>query len=127
MILGGRVAAEFRHIVEGIFTRYMAGDRSMIDEIHSNAVSSAPIHQAYRHVLAQEPVLDSAGTKRHLELQMEERIMTSLNPDWRQDDRLRLQLEDSVKNAFFTPVQPLITNGEAQVPLTRSIDVSTLA
>ena len=27
MILGGRVAGEFRHIVEGTFTRYMAGDR----------------------------------------------------------------------------------------------------
>ena len=25
MILGGKVAAEFRHIVEGVFTRYMAG------------------------------------------------------------------------------------------------------
>jgi 3-oxoacid CoA-transferase A subunit len=32
-----------------------------------------------------------------------------------------------MKNAYFTPGQPLITNGEAQVPLTRSIDVSTLA
>ena len=31
-----------------------------------------------------------------------------------------------MKNAFFTPVQPLITNGAAVVPLTRSIDVSTV-
>jgi hypothetical protein len=54
-------------------------------------------------------------------------LMTSLNPEWKSDARLRLQLEDSVKNAFFTPTQPLITNGEAQVPLTRSIDVSTVA
>ena len=107
-------------------------------------------------------MLDATGTKRQLELEMEERlvalaekkqaleerksrmpaelqeknmlnvqmfagIMTSLNPDWRQDDRLRLQLEDSVKNAFFTPGQPLITNGEAHVPPTRSIAVSQLA
>ena len=54
-------------------------------------------------------------------------LMTSLNPEWKSDARLRLQLEDSMKNAFFTPRQPLITNGEAQVPFTRSIDVSTVA
>jgi hypothetical protein len=134
----------------------------MLEEIHSNAVSTAPIHQAYRQALAQEPVLDAAGEKRKLERQdalleleiqerkqaLEERksrmgvdlqeksmqnvqtfagLMTSLNPEWKSDARLRLQLEDSVKNAFFTPTQPLITNGAAQVPLTRSIDVSTVA
>jgi hypothetical protein len=33
MILGSKVAADFRVIVEGIFTRYMAGDTSMIEEI----------------------------------------------------------------------------------------------
>ena len=48
MILGGKVAADFRVIVEGVFTRYMAGDTSMIEEIRSNAASDAPIHQAYR-------------------------------------------------------------------------------
>lgn len=41
MILGGNVAADFRHLVEGVFTRYMAGDKSMLEEIHSNAASSA--------------------------------------------------------------------------------------
>ena len=30
MILGGKVAAEYREIVEGVFTRYMAGDTSLI-------------------------------------------------------------------------------------------------
>ena len=69
MILGGRVAAEFRTIVEGVFTRYNAGDLSMIEEIRENAVSDAPIHQAYRQALAQEPVLDAAGEKRKLERQ----------------------------------------------------------
>jgi hypothetical protein len=169
VILGGKHAGEFRTIVLGVFTRYMAGDRSMIEEIQANAVSDAPTHQAYRQALAQEPVVDTAGTKRQLELEMEERLvalderklaleqgklaleqgksrmgvdlqeksmqnvqmfaglMTSLNPDWTSDARLRLQLEDSMKNAFFTPTQPLIMNGEAQVSLTRSIDVSTVA
>jgi len=159
--LENKVASDFRLIVEGVFTRYMAGDRSMLEEIQANAVSTAPIHQAYRQALAQEPVVDSVGAKRQLdreqallELEIQERkqaleekkarmpvelqqksmqnvqmfagLMTSLNPDWTSDARLRLQLEDSMKNAFFTPVQPLITNGAAVVPLTRSIDVSTV-
>ena len=162
LILGGKNAAEFRTIVMDVFKRYMPGDRSMIEEIQANAVSTAPIHQAYRQALAQEPVLDVAGEKRKLERQdalleleiqertlaLEERksrmpvelqaknmqnvqmftgLMTSLNPEWKKDTRLCLQLEDSMKNAYFTPGQPLITNGEAQVPLTRSIDVSTVA
>ena len=69
MILGGKVAGDFRAIVEGVFTRYNAGDMSMIEEIRENAVSDAPIHQAYRQALAQEPVLDAAGEKRKLERQ----------------------------------------------------------
>ena len=63
------MATEFRQIVLGVFTRYMAGDRSMLEEIRANAVSDAPIHQAYRQALAQEPVLDAAGEKRKLERQ----------------------------------------------------------
>jgi hypothetical protein len=160
--LENKVASDFRLIVEGVFTRYMSGDRSMLQEVEAHAVSNAPIHQAYRQALAQEPVVDSVGAKRQLdreqallELEIQERkqaleekrarmpvelqqksmqnvqmfagLMTSLNPDWTSDARLRLQLEDSMKNAFFTPTQPLITNGEAQVSLTRSIDVSTVA
>ena len=42
MILGGKVAAEYREIVEGVFTRYMAGDTSLIEEVRANAVSDAP-------------------------------------------------------------------------------------
>ena len=67
MILGGKVAAEFRQIVLGVFTRYMSGDLSMLEEIRENAASSAPIHQAYRQALAQEPVVDAAGIKRMLD------------------------------------------------------------
>ena len=56
MILGGKVAAEFRQIIEGTFTRVMAGDQSLIEVINANAVSEAPIQQAFRAALAQEPV-----------------------------------------------------------------------
>jgi hypothetical protein len=143
VILGGKVAADFRQIVEGTFTRYMAGDTSMIEEIRSNAASSAPIHQAYRQALAQEPVIDAAGSKRKLEredalfeLEMKERniavissvcgLMTSLNPDWKSDARLRLQIEDSMKTVMFGGQQALITNGES-LATSRSISVSQVA
>jgi hypothetical protein len=51
LILDGKVAADFRQIVEGIFTRYMVGDTSMIEDIRSNAQSSASI----QHVIALPP------------------------------------------------------------------------
>lgn len=56
MILGGKVAAKFREIIEGTFTRVMAGDQSLIEVINANAASEAPVQQAYRAALAQEPV-----------------------------------------------------------------------
>lgn len=161
MILGGKVAGDFRAIVEGVFTRYNAGDMSMIEEIRENAASDAPIHQAYRQALVQEPVVDAAGNKRQLEredllfeleiqerkLALEERksrmgvdlqeknlqvvqtfsgLMTSLNPDWKSDARLRLQIEDSMKTAMFGGQQALITNGES-LASSRSISVSQVA
>lgn len=61
MILGGKVAAEFRVMVEGVFTRVMAGDQSLIEVINANAASDAPVQQAYRQALAQEPVVEPAG------------------------------------------------------------------
>lgn len=70
MILGGKVAAEFREIVEGTFTRVMAGDKTLIEVINANAVSQAPIQQAYRAALEQEPVapvLDDYCLKRRRE------------------------------------------------------------
>ena len=56
MILGGKVAANFRKEVEGTFTRVMAGDTSLIQEIRDNAVSSSPVHQVFRQALAEEPI-----------------------------------------------------------------------
>jgi hypothetical protein len=143
MILGGKVAADFRQIVLSVFNRYMAGDRSMLTEIQRNAVSTAPIHQAYRQALSQEAVVDSAGEKRKLErqdalleLELKERnmsvigsfcgLMTSLNPEWKSDTRLRLQIEDSMKTALFGGQQALITNGES-LATSRSISVSQVA
>lgn len=70
MILGGKVAAEFRKLVEGTFTRIMAGDQSLIEVINANAASQDPVQQAYRASLAQEPVdpvLDDFCLKRKRE------------------------------------------------------------
>ena len=65
--LDNKVASDFRMIVEGIFTRYMSGDKTMITEINANAVSDAPIHQAYRQALAQEPVTATTATTHMLD------------------------------------------------------------
>jgi len=136
------VAADFRQIVLGVFTRFQSGDLTMIEEIRANAASDAPVHQAYRQALAHEPVVDAAGTKRKLEredalfeLELKERnisvigsfcgLMSSLNADWKSDARLRLQIEDSMKTALFGGQQTLITNGEP--PATHSISVGQLA
>lgn len=79
MILGGKVAAEFRAIVESTFTRVMAGDQSLIEVINANAASQAPVQQAFRAALAQEPVdpvLDEYcqdRKRKHDELELEER------------------------------------------------------
>jgi hypothetical protein len=64
MILGGKVAAEYRAIAEGIFTRYIAGDPSLLPEIRANASSDAPVHQAFRAALEMEPV---TGKRKEME------------------------------------------------------------
>lgn len=56
MILGGKVASEFRKLVEGTFTRVMAGDQSLIEVINANAASDAPVQQAFRRALEHDPV-----------------------------------------------------------------------
>lgn len=55
LILGGKVAQEFRALVETTFSRVMAGDRSMIDVIESNNKSNGAIQQAYRAGLEHDP------------------------------------------------------------------------
>jgi hypothetical protein len=51
MILGSKVAAEYRAIVETTFTRVMAGDKTLFKVIEANAASSAPINEACRNAL----------------------------------------------------------------------------
>ena len=56
MILGGKVASQYREIVESIFTRYTAGDTTLIQEVRANAASDAPENVMARQALEQEPV-----------------------------------------------------------------------
>jgi len=55
-ILGGKVAAEYRRILNDLFLRYMAGDLSMISELEDNAASDAPANVLARDALTREPV-----------------------------------------------------------------------
>ena len=102
MILGGKVAAEYREIIEGTFTRIMAGDQSLIEVINANAASQAPVQQAFRAALAQEPVapvLDEAclGKKRE---------HNEISQDLLADRKLRLEeaefhLKERLEEAEF--------------------------
>jgi hypothetical protein len=81
MILGGKVAAEFRAVVEGVFTRVMAGDQSLIQVINANAASDAPVHQIYRQALAQEPVAAPDPSSLTRKRRMEELEIEMLEAD----------------------------------------------
>ena len=114
MVLGGKVAAEYRAIAEGIFTRYIGGDPSLFAEIRANAASDAPVHQAFRAALEQEPV---TGKRREMEdLDISERVaktrilhidgirafaetMAFLDAEWKLDARLVRQTKDLLQNA----------------------------
>ena len=55
-VLDGKVATEYRRILNDLFLRYMAGDLSMISELEDNAASDAPANVLARDALAREPV-----------------------------------------------------------------------
>ena len=156
MILGGKVAANFRKEVEGTFTRVMAGDTSLIQKIRDNAVSSSPVHQVFRQALVEEPISDEDEVGRKRQKRMEERedalfaiemqertarvkesnlnifekfsgLMTDLNPSWKEDARLRLQVEDSLKTTVLSKANLQIENGVVARDLMQSISVSQVA
>ena len=133
LILGTKVAAEFRALLEGTFTRVMAGDTSLIEVIRANSASDAPIQQAYRQALAQEPVeqpmLDDMARKRKanalLEVEIQERriacvervasMMDILDPDWKRDTEFCRQLQDNLKNSILNQA-PEVEESEYAIP-----------
>lgn len=79
--LGRRVSVRFdlHRMFKDTFALFMTGDRSMIEEIRTNALFAAPVHKA----LPQEPVPETVGAKRTLDhdevlfnLELQERQMT---------------------------------------------------
>lgn len=98
MLLGGKVAAQYRALVETTFTRVMAGDRSLIKVIEANAESTAPVVQAFREALINEPLPnDSAldemmlGKKRRFEeLEYAERLEQL---ELKRAERIKLQVD----------------------------------
>lgn len=153
MILGGKVAAEYRAIAEGVMTRYLAGDASLLPEIRANAASNAPLNRACRAALEQEPV---TGKRKDMEdLEISERqarladmqvktqengiknihlfatTMAFLDADWKQDARLVRQTKDLLQNAvcngFGVGQHAIAGPGPSQFDPAASITVSGVA
>lgn len=133
MVLKGKIAQKTRQQFADIINRYMAGDLTLVSEIQANALSVSPVAQ-----LARES-LDEVGRKRRredleleqLELNIAERkkalenstkqstinhinsvmdVMHNLDPNWKQDERLVVQLKDMIANV--TTGRKAITNGD---------------
>ena len=127
MILGGKVASEYRAIVETTFTRVMAGDRSLIQVIESNATNGSAINTAFRNALANDPspggilpdsALDRLTLKRKQELdelayaerleelqlkrakriQLQIDLYATVSPNGMIDDRARVLFKDDILN-----------------------------
>ena len=56
--LRGKVAQQYRSMLNEIFLRYTAGDRSMIQEIEQNAISEEPLNVLARETLAVDSALE---------------------------------------------------------------------
>lgn len=136
MVLPGRLAKDVRSKFANIIQRYLAGDHSLISEIQANALSASPVAQLARESLGIE---DEVGRKRRredleleqLQLNIAERkkaledstkqstithinsvmdVMQNLDPNWKQDERLVVQLKDLIVNV--TTGQKAIANGD---------------
>ncbi len=139
MFLPGEAAKKHRSAMADILRRYFAGDASLIDEIEANQASDSPIAQMARASLAAEPALEDGGDrKRKREREDQELLqlkvsnvslfantMALINPNWRDDARLRLQTEDWLKNVALNSGVRAITNGDGSQE--RPISVTEVA
>jgi hypothetical protein len=147
MVLPGKIAKETRAQFANIIERYLASDKTLVDEMQAHAESSAPVH-----VLARESVFGSGESlskrqKLHdaevarIELE-NQKLFVSVQremyeayamacPDGKPDDRIRLLFKDNIFNRMQDSMrgsngQPmLITNDEGN--LNRPITISTVA
>jgi hypothetical protein len=104
MILGSKVAAEFRVLVETTFTRVLAGDTSLIETINGNAANDGPVQKLCREALESSPPTSpesSNGKKRKADVaELEE---------WQRSEGKRLQrltqavgLHERIASAYLT-------------------------
>ena len=61
-ILGGDVAMEFRRTVDILFTRFIAGDESLVAEIRANAANNSIMHKTFREALQLEPMRNASAS-----------------------------------------------------------------
>jgi hypothetical protein len=92
--LGRRVSVRFdlHRMFKDTFTLFMAGDRSMIEEIRTNPLFAAPVHKA--PAPPQEPVPEAVGAKRMrdhdevlFDLELQERQLTIQERDMTLQER----------------------------------------
>ena len=69
MVLPGKMAKETRAKFADVITRYLAGDASLVKELHANAASNHPVASLARQSVAQSPAeaLESESRKRQRE------------------------------------------------------------
>jgi len=105
-VLGGKVAAAFRALLETTFSRVMAGDLSLIKVIQANAASNEPLQQAFREAMQNDPspggilpddFLDEMVLKRRREKLELDAMEAAIHE--RQAKTRTLQLENDAKEA----------------------------
>ena len=125
MVLPGKIAKETRAQFADIIRRYMGGDASMHEEIEANANSTSPIAQMARASLqaqAAQPVDEQSLRlkRRREELEIQALGMQNikqfreemdwLDPNWARDTRIKLQLQDVLKDIVLG--KPSAAQGE---------------
>ena len=141
MFLPGEAAKQHRASMVTILQKYFAGDPSLLKEVEANAASGSVISQLARASLASGgPVVVDDGEDRKRKRELEDTqlhdmkvgvvtkfatTMDLINPNWREDTRLRLKTEDWLKNAALNHGVPAITNGEEHQ--NKSVSVSQIA
>ena len=122
MVLPGKIAKETRTQFADIIRRYMGGDASMHEEIEANANSTSPIAQMARASLQAQPVDEQSlrlkRKREELEIQalgmqnikQFREQMDWLDPNWARDTRVKLQLQDALKDLVLG--KPSTAQGE---------------
>ena len=137
MVLPGKVAKETRGQFAEIIRSYIAGDDTLLSAVEENSASSSTLAELARVSISEEE--RGCGIKRKkkemeredmlFEVEMQEKrlknmegfsnLMTNINPSWKNDARLMLQVEDSIKNAVLSSTT---TSGGSQLAIIHKED-----